>query len=74
MYRPPLAVTQSHICDALNTTVAGYKYLLTIIDTFTKWVIAVPTRSKEAHVVGHYSLNMDVQLQYTRIKAPSLLT
>jgi hypothetical protein len=36
----------------LNTTVTGDKYLLTIIDTFTEWVITAPIRSKEAHVVA----------------------
>jgi hypothetical protein len=36
----------------LNETIAGDKYLLTILDTFTRWVIAVPIRSKESHVVA----------------------
>jgi hypothetical protein len=36
----------------LNTTVAGDKDLLTILDTFTRWIIAVPIRSKEAHVIA----------------------
>jgi hypothetical protein len=36
----------------LNTTVTGFKYMLTIVDTFTRWFIAVPIQSKKADVVA----------------------
>jgi len=35
--------------DTLN----GNKYILTMMDLFTRWVVAVPIPSKDAHVIAH---------------------
>ena len=34
-------------------TPGGNKYILTMLDIFTRWVVAVPIPSKKAHVIAH---------------------
>jgi exodeoxyribonuclease III len=36
-----------------SQTLEGNKYILTMFDTFTRWVVAVPIPSKKAHVIAH---------------------
>ena len=36
-----------------SQTLEGNQYILTMLDTFTRWVVAVPIPSKEASVIAH---------------------
>ena len=48
---------------------ADFKYILTMIDMFTHWAIAVPTENMEAITVG----NLIIDQLYTKHGAPRIL-
>ena len=61
----PTRVGDPWECMAIDLTVShppsrgGYIYILTVIDLFSKWAMAVPLRNKEAATVAHA---LDVQV------------
>ena len=40
------------IVDFLRTSSSGHKYILTIIDILTRWLIAVPLRNQNANTIA----------------------
>ena len=56
------------IVDVSSTpTSEGYKYILTCVDVFTRWVIAIPLRTRKAQDVGD-AIHQNILCRYGRVK------
>ena len=56
------------IVDVSSTpTCEGFKYILTCVDIFTSWVIAIPLRTRKAQVVGD-AIHQHILCRYGRVK------
>ena len=49
----------------------GYRYCLVIIDTFSKWIEAIPTRNNTAHTVARLLTNQIIPLYESPIQIES---
>ena len=56
------------IVDVSSTpTSEGYKYILTCVDVFTRWVIAIPLYTRKAQEVGD-AIHQHILCRYGRVK------